>query len=138
MVSLVSFATCLCWKQRQDCQVPVIVCPDCRADLETSPRQIECPLCEDGSKGFLGNRGMTTMTSKNFTQEGFKLRDLQAPTLKAKRKAPGMAKVTKGFHDLPLPIQPFLRETSALLSNSLRRRHKKEMLGVSGECKPQV
>lgn len=56
---------------------------------------------------------MTTMTFKNFkknaTQEGFKLRDLQAPTLKAKRKAPGlMAKVTKGFHDLPyLPVLYF-------------------------------
>ncbi|CAK9002268.1 unnamed protein product [Durusdinium trenchii] len=45
----------------QDCQVPVIVCPDC-AEVETS--NPKCPLCE----------------------EGFKLRGLQAPALKKKKR----------------------------------------------------
>lgn len=53
----------------QDCQVPVIVCPDCRSEIETGQKvpELQCPLCE----------------------EGFRLRDLHTPSLKPaeKRKA---------------------------------------------------
>ncbi|CAE7681614.1 STR6 [Symbiodinium sp. CCMP2592] len=53
----------------QDCQVPVIVCPDCRSEIETGQKvpELQCPLCE----------------------EGFRLRDLHTPALKPaeKRKA---------------------------------------------------
>ena len=33
----------------QDCQVPVIVCPDCRSEIETGQKvpELQCPLCED-------------------------------------------------------------------------------------------
>ncbi|CAJ1451120.1 unnamed protein product [Effrenium voratum] len=49
----------------EDCQVPVIVCSDCRPDVELKQPWLQCPLCE----------------------EGFRLRDLQRPELKPKRKA---------------------------------------------------
>eukprot|EP00931_Biecheleriopsis_adriatica_P106410 TRINITY_DN80871_c0_g1_i2.p1 TRINITY_DN80871_c0_g1~~TRINITY_DN80871_c0_g1_i2.p1 ORF type:complete len:521 (-),score=119.91 TRINITY_DN80871_c0_g1_i2:43-1605(-) len=56
----------------EDCQVPIIVCPDCRTEVESSgqPSKLQCPLCE----------------------EGFRLRDLEAPALKRaeKRKAAQM------------------------------------------------
>lgn len=70
---------------QEDCQVPVIVCPDCRAELETSPKPIQCPLCE----------------------EGFKLRDLQAPTLHTgKRKADAPEANAPRSKKRALPIKP--------------------------------
>ncbi|CAE8646902.1 unnamed protein product [Polarella glacialis] len=78
----------------EDCQVPIIVCPECRTEIEASgpskKHKLQCALCE----------------------EGYRLRDLEAPQLKKaeKRKAESLgpggvaekaAKRRQKFAELP-------------------------------------